>query len=297
MVLLTACTARAQDSAPLLSGPTVERSTGTDGSEPTSGEMVREADQPPTIVERTFEGTLVELDVHPAAAALARLKLSDAERAATEAILDERARYVSKVARENQDLLLKLQTARRGGAAGGEGRRELMELMREARPLLEPLVRPTLAERLEGVLEEPNREELTRMVGEYMEAYREVQSAGRGDGASATDETERGERRLGQRARGGLERAQAESGLALREIARAFAATVEMRREQTQDLLRAVEATPEQEGQIQQILKDIGSQDGLRAPTPERRREIMERIAEVLTPEQRQRLRTYLRGT
>lgn len=247
-----------------------------------------------TIVERSFEGALIELEVHPAAAALAKLDLSDAERAAADRVLDERAKYVSRAARENQALILKLQTARRGG--GEEGRRALMELMREARPILEPLVRPTLVEKLSGVLEEANGAELERMVSEYMEAYGEVQRERMGEPGGERSGRERGERGAGGRSGGRGPAALAESGLALREIARAFATTVEMRREQTEALLRAIDATPEQEGKIQQILRDVGSEDGLGTPSPARRREIIERIAEVLTPEQRIRLRQSMRG-
>lgn len=283
--------AAAQEAAPLLSGPAVERSTGSTGSGGESemagmGEIGQR-----TIVERSFEGALVELEVHPATAALAKLDLSDAERAATDRVLDERAKYVSKAARENQALILRLQTARRGG--GEEGPRELVELMREARPLLEPLVRPSLVEKLSGVLEEKNSAELKRMVGEYMEAYGEVQRERMGEPSG--EGAGRGARAAGGRA-GGRGAALAESGLALREIARAFATTVEMRREQTEALLRAIDATPEQEGQIQQILRDVGSEDGLGTPSPAKRREIIERIAEVLTPEQRVRLRQSMRG-
>ncbi len=278
-----ACGAMAQEAGPLLSGPSVQRSSGGEGSGEDAEIMERGEHGPRTIVERSFEGTLVELDVHPAAAALGKLPLSDDERVATERLLDERARYVSKVAREHQALLLKLQTARRGGAGGGEGRRELVELMREARPILEPLVRPTLVEKLSGVLSEAHGSELASMVGEYMEAYGAIERPG--------VERPRGAERAGGRAM-----AQAETGLALREIARAFASTVEMRREQTEALYRAIEATPEQEGKIQQILRDVGSEEGLGAPNPAKRREIMARIAEVLTPEQRARLRTHMRG-
>lgn len=286
-MLWTAVGAMAQEALPLLSGPSV-RPSSVDGSAAPDGEMVGSVSQgPATLVERSFDGTLIELDVHPAAAALAKLALTDEERVATQRILDERARYAAKAARENQALLLKLQTARRGGGgAGDEGRRELMELMREARPVLEPLVSPTLVEKLSEALDAENGAELRRMVEEYMDERAELaMSTGVASGAGRSE-------RLG--ARGAA--ARVEAGLALREIARAFATTVEMRREQTEALYRAIEATPEQEGKIQQILRDVGSEEGLGSPTPEKRREIMVRIAEILTPGQRALLRAHMLG-
>lgn len=232
----------------------------------------------PTLIERSFDGALIELDVNPAEAALGLLDLTDEEQLATRRVLEARAAMASSIAREHLELFLKVQAARQGG-----DEQATRTLMREAIPVLAPLLRPTLAESLASELSEANAACLQRMVEEYKLAVMESREPG----------SDRATQGRASSARASL---RYESGLVLREIARSIAATVESRRDQADALYEAVGATPEQREQIQAILRQMGASEGLGTPSPERRREIMERIFQVLSPEQRVRARSHLRA-
>lgn len=263
---------------PLLSGPEIQTGgeRADDGSDGMSTERPDRAS--PTLIERSFDGTLIELEVNPAEAALGFLDLTDEEQSATRRVLEARAAMASSIAREHLDLFLKVQAARQGG--DGEATRTLM---REAIPVMAPLLRPTMAESLASELSEANAACLQRMVEEYKRAAMESREPG----------SDRATQGRASSARASL---RYESGLVLREIARSIAATVESRRDQAEALYEAVGVAPEQREQIQAILREMGATQGLETPSPERRREIMERIFQVLSPEQRVRARAYLRA-
>lgn len=271
-------TAPSGSEPPLLSGPEIQTGgeRADDGSDGMSMEGALRAS--PTLIERSFDGTLIELEVNPAEAALGFLDLTKEEVAATRRVLESRAAVASAIAREHTDLILKLQTARQGG-----NQEALRPLMREAMPILAPLLKPTLAESLASELPEAKARSLERMVEEYKRAV--IESRGSG--------SEQAPSRLASNARAEL---RYEAGLVLREIARSIAATVESRRDQAEALYEAVGATPEQREQIQSILRQMGAAEGLETPSPERRREIMARILQILSPDQRARARAYLRA-
>ncbi len=263
---------------PLLSGPEIRTGDGGLDTQAAGASMEGSVRASPTLIERSFDGTLIELDVNPAEAALGLLDLTDEEVAATRRVLEARAELVWVIARDHLELFLKLQTARQGGDQDA-----LRPLMREAMPILAQLLRPTMAESLAAELSEANAQSLQRMVDEYRRAVMENRTSGSEHASSGRLSQTRAELRY-------------ESGLVLREIARSIAATVEARRDQAESLYEAVGATPEQREQIQAILRQMGATVGLESPSPGRRREVMEKILQVLRPEQRERARAYLRA-
>lgn len=77
-----------------------------------------------------------------------------------------------------------------------------------------------------------------------------------------------------------------EINLVLREMARSLSSLVQERAQRTEELLKSVEATPEQEGKIREIVRSVG-----RGPeiSESQRGEMMRQILQVLTPAQREK--------
>lgn len=146
----------------------------------------------PTLIEKDFDGKLKMLEVRSEVAGLKLLKLSDAEKAATDKILQEREAMVAKVLKENYSLFLELQNMRQAGLGGGgeggdrekarEERRGMMEKMQTFREKAKELLEPTLLDRLSKDLSAVNATELRRLVTEYNSAAMEAQRAERGMG-------------------------------------------------------------------------------------------------------------------
>jgi hypothetical protein len=233
------------------------------------GPKVVERERPATLVQREMGGALVRLEVRPEEAAIDLLGLTPEQKAATAKVLQERSAQVSRALADHYDLFLKIAAARQGGAPRGE----LAPLARQFRDETPALFEPPLAERVQGALPEEKRERFRALVDEYKKAVLE-------DEAPKRDDTEPvGERRA---------TARLEISLTLRELGRALRASVQERRERTDDLIKTLDATQEQEEKIRAIIREVGGQQGvIRELGPEKRREMMERILAELSPEQR----------
>jgi hypothetical protein len=240
-----------------------------------AGPSVVETTPTPTLVKRDMSGNLEILDRRPEIAAVDLLGLTPQERAPIDEMLTQRAAAVSSLLRDHYPLFLKLQGARQGRA----GPMEMAPLIQEFRPLASDLLEPPLADRITPMLPDAKRPVFRNLIDEYLAAWSDNMARERSDGMGPARATPAGGPQSGQRT---------EIGLLLREIARTLAATVEQRREQTDALLKRVQATPEQEAKIRAILRGAGGPDA----TEESRRDVRRRIAEVLTAEQRSLLRT-----
>jgi hypothetical protein len=239
-----------------------------------AGPKIAVAEQRATLVQRDFDGGLVRLEERPETAALALLTLDAAEKESTEALLTDRAVRVAAALRDHTDLFLRAQNLRQGGL-GAEDRQVLRALRDAIRPLLEP----TLASSVEAVLSEGNRAEFRRLLAEYHAALAAA--------SGMSSETSRGGRREPAGA--------AELRLTVLEMARSLGGIVEDRRERTEAILRAANATPEQERAIREILRNQEASPGAGA-SEEARRRVMQEIMQTLATEQRRAVAQHLRG-
>jgi DNA-binding MarR family transcriptional regulator len=252
-----------------------------------------------SIIERNFDGSLARLEVRPEQATVDLLTLTPEQKQAVAGLFERRAKEVSKILYDHFDTFLAVQAARQGGAMRRPDNKERDELavkMRELRDAADDagLIRPPLEEQVAAALPEEQRAEFRRIVDEYMvameeQAQRDMGGYGQGAFTRPGNPTADGPRR------GPNVRERAEMNLLLREVARTLGAQVQERKEQTEALLKAVEATPEQAAKIQAILREAGEKNRGR-PSPEQRAEVFRKILDVLTPEQRDLARERLRG-
>lgn len=263
------------------------------------GPEVREKAATKTLVVKDMSGKLEPLTQRPEQAALDLLALTPAERKPIDAMFEERAAAVAQLLREHQDLFLKIQAGRQGGAAAAE----LRPLMMEMREYAKDLIEPPLADRVRPLLPEAKRAEFDGLVGEYMKALAEDggdQPGRRGNEprAQQRNPSPDGERN-GPRARAGdLSRQRQELSMLLREVARTLNGLVTQRREQMDAFIKTVDATPEQEAKLRSIaraaaeedLKNKGERDEVR------RRETWRKMMDVLTPDQRKKALELRRG-
>src|SRR5262249_55191395 len=148
-------------------------------------------------------------------------------------------------------------------------------------------------EQVAKVLPEDQTPDFRRLVSEYVtaleaQAQRETggtQGAFTRPGSPTPDAPRRG-----------YSAERTEMNLLLRAMARALGSIVQERRARTEELFKAVEATPEQRTAIEKLLRESAEKNRGRAFTPEQRAENFRRIMEQLTPEQRQKARERLRG-
>ncbi len=276
------------------------------------GPKVEDGPARPTLVKRDFGDALVRLDERPEAAAIELLGLSDQERAACDAVLKERAAKVSAFTFDHYEQFQKIVTAQKGGS-GEEARPLIRQLAGEARDLLDP----PLKERIAGVIGAEKRAEFLRLVGEYDDALmREGPVGSRGGDPEDSpqrrqehrDEQGAGEQKQGEsgnemkqspppregRAGGPMAGMRVEVRLLLHEMGGSFKSFVEDRREHIDALMRAVEATPEQENRIRGMIREAAAESKFK-PTAEKRAEIFKRIMDELTPEQRVKARGMVR--
>ncbi|CAG0954715.1 hypothetical protein PHYC_00398 [Phycisphaerales bacterium] len=258
---------------------------------PLAGPKVSAPEQKKTLAQRDMEGRVVRLETRPEAAALDLLSLTPEERIAVDKVLTDRAALVSKTLFDNMEICLKVQNARQAGDRDG-----MPALMREFREAAEPLFTPSLLDQLAGMLPEAKRAELRSLVKEYLTALAEDQeNRAMNEGKPDEGAPRRGpgpDGRAGGFA-GGQRRA--EMNLTIRELAQTLAATVAERRERTEALFKAVNATPEQESKITAILRGPERPANAR-PDPAERGEMMRKIMEVLTPAQRKLAAEHLRN-
>jgi hypothetical protein len=241
------------------------------------GPKVVEGARPATLVQREMGGALVRLEVRPEEAAIDLLGLNTEQRAAAGKVIRERFAQVSKSLSEHYDLFLKIAGARQGGAA----REELAPMIRDFREAAAPLFEPPLAERVAAALPEEKREKFRSLVEEYKKALLEDEATKRQARESVS----------AQRAM-----ARVEINLTLREMGRALRATVQDRRERSEELIKKLDATPEQEERIRKIIREVAGKEGVVGELKEeKRREMMQRILAELTPEQRRAAMERLR--
>ena len=181
------------------------------------------------------------------------------------------------------------------------GARPLLRALQEKVPAL---IDPPLAQQVEKILPETSREAFTRIVSEYTQALATDEAMSRNASTSGR-ESNRPQRREGalrsRAADGPAAAARYELIQLVREMARTLSSIVSERRERTEALIAAVEATPEQQVQIEAILRETAEQSrvtdksGSSTPSPERRAESIAKIRAILSPEQQKKLRDFLR--
>ncbi len=281
------------------------------------GPSVRETPKVATLVKRDMSGVFEHLDTRPEQAAVGLLGLSAEERAPADKIFTERFTAVTKVLQEHYESFLKLQGARQAGGS----REEMRPLLREMRGYVAPLMEPSLQDKVSAVLPEAKRAEFARLVDEYKRAAAAAEPGGFGAGAGTGGGNGKGRGREKSAdgdakpmddkpvdskpaAKGDADGPippRVEMNLVLREMGRALKAIVTERKEHLDTLLKTVGATPEQEAQIQAIVRERKPGEdkagaGLVERTPEERIAVWEKIMAVLTPEQRVKARELRRG-
>ncbi|MCA9305107.1 MAG: hypothetical protein KDA16_01130 [Phycisphaerales bacterium] len=148
-------------------GQTDSRDAPTTNDAPLTGPDIGRAKMP-SIIQRTFEGTLQRLDIWPEEAAIELLDLTDESRERINDILASRAAAIDKVVSENLDELLKLANDGEGGRWFGALTR-MRSFQKKINAKLED-TRP-LVEQFAEVLPMEQADELTRMVEEYWDAF------------------------------------------------------------------------------------------------------------------------------
>lgn len=196
-----------------------------------------------TLVEREFDGRLKRLDIDPAIAALGLLGLPDEQRNAADKVVNERYTMLDALVREHGveifTLSQDLKTARESGDRAG-ARRALAGLAKLARPVL---VRGRLSDEIGAALPVERRDEFAAIVEEYS-------AAAVADRMSRTDE-------FGENPT----RPQAETAEALanmgQEFRGAYERTIKASGGEFDRLLKELDVTPEQEGQIRAKVTDL----------------------------------------
>lgn len=264
------------------------------------GPKVDARNAPKTLVARSFDGKLTVIEDRPEFAAVALLEIDESLLAAYTTLREDRAIAVNSLLRDEYELFLNLQGLRQSSADPAK-MRPLMFQFREAAG---GLVDPPLKEQVAAVLPEEQRAEYLAIVQEYLEALRTDYPAGR-EARADKDVTPAesaemnaaadGEKRKNRREVPAAFREQrAEVVLLLREVAQSLGALVQASRERGDELMKAIEATPEQDAAIRVILQEKA---GLgQKPTKANRAELFQAIAAELTTEQRRKLVQYLRN-
>lgn len=249
------------------------------------GPSAAEAPAKRSIVMRDGTGALQPLDTRPEQAAVEVLGLKPQERSAVDRVFAEHAAAVHALLFENLALFTRIQSARQSGDREAVG-----PMLRALEPSARPLLDPPLGDRVAGALPEDRREEFRGLVREYAGALAEFEAQSRG---GRMDDAKRPAR---EGAPGPFAARRFEMNQLLREMARTLRTVTEERKARTEEILRQVEATPEQEATIRAIVREAGEVSGGKPPSAEQRRETFRRILDVLTPEQRRRAMERLRG-
>lgn len=133
---------------------------------PLAGPRVESAFRPATLVETDYAGKVRRVEGTPEEAALRLVDLHPAERAEVDRILQQRARILDDIVRDNLLLLNRIDTASKAG------RRldtflSLVELYAEFQPIRD---RGLLHDEIETALPDPARAEFNRLISEYWDA-------------------------------------------------------------------------------------------------------------------------------
>jgi len=267
--LVATASARQASSVPKVMDPSEAAALG--------GPKVVQPQREPTLVELDATGKVTRLTQRPEEAAVALLDLSKEEKAPVDAFFIKRAAAVSRLLAANTPLFLKLQAARQGGAQ----RDEIAPLMDEFETAAAELLKTPLIDSVLGLLPASARERYTKLVSDYNAAVLAEELASRTGRVVA-----------GPRAMGRVAAKRLEANMLLREMGRSLGTQVTERRERTEALIKAVDATPEQAEKIEKIFRKR-AQDA-QARTPESRGMIMREILELLTPQQQTKAREFL---
>jgi hypothetical protein len=286
-----------------------------------AGPKVAEDSLGVSLVSHDFRGDFQRLSEPAEEAALRLLTLSDAEKAATQKILTERAAILDGVVGDNLSLLLRLQGFKEEGPTP-----DRMTALREITEKLAPLrARGRLRDELAAVLTSENAVEFRRIVDGYWDALidstmakdrrggggksgkakaeKNATGGGGGDDEGMMDEqgaTARAERRS---------ESQSPADRSLRrqivvretlqatgaELKRAFDRRIADGTAKLEDALTAIDTTPEQSDAIRNKVL-IFYQETLGKPTPQQRTTFFRSLMKDLTPTQRKALVKSLYG-
>lgn len=258
--------------------------------DPLSGPKVKAPAEPEkSIIRRDASGALEPLDQRPEFAAVELVDLSAEQKASIAALRKHRAKAVSEAFYEHMTLFLEVQGARQ--ARDMTALRQSMTAFRETHKAL--LAEP-LSKQIGAILQPAQVEQFEKMLADYrraLEAARAGNEPRPNQGDAMPDRSARwrspgrSESRSETRSVS-LERY--ETNLLVREMAQTLSSIVKERSERADEMLKAIDATPEQAAKIRLILRGPqGDAD---------RDQRMQSITELLTPEQRTKLRAYLRG-
>lgn len=253
--------------------------------DPLSGPSVDPADAGPTIVERSFDGSLKRPDIRPEEAALRKLTLTSAEQAAADAVLADRAAMLDGIVRDNLELLVRAQGAR----ASGDGV-EIAKVNKEFREALHPLaLKGRLGEQLAAALEPDNARAFNRMVREYYRALVVQGNKGKPDGDPMPGDVD--EMTIMDSGGTGGRRAALVRQLGEvfgQEVRRSYERIAAEGQARLDDLVKALDLSPEQDAKVREIALDF-VQKNLKYPTQAQRAEVFRKVLAELTPEQRAR--------
>lgn len=240
----------------------------------------------PTLVRLDIAGKLEKIEGRPEVAALRLLSLTPEQKTATEKLVADRYALASKTLQDHTSLFLAIQ-----GARQAQNTQELPARMKEMREAAKDLLNPPFATTVVALLDEKNAAIFKELVKEYVDALAK-------DQANSTEMRPNADRQV-RRRRGGendlLIPPQIEMNLVLREMGKSLANVVAERKERSAALLKAVDASPEQEAKIQELTRAAGEKYG-QSPTAEQKGELMKQIMAELTTEQRKKLTEHLRN-
>ncbi len=251
-----------------------------------------------TLVERSFDGALVRLETRPEQAAIPLLTLTPEQKEPITKLFEGRAKKLSTVLFDNLDTFLAVQASRQAGGGRPSNdpkeREDVAAKMRDLRRAGADLIEPPLADQVAKLLPEDQVPEFRRLVSEYTTALE--QQAQKDFGANPQGSFSRPGNPTPDGKRPGPNADQrTQMNLFIRELARTLGAVVQERKEQAEALYKAVDATPEQQAQIQKLIRDSNEKNKGKRPTPEQRAETFKKIMDLLTPEQRELARQNLR--
>lgn len=252
------------------------------------------------------------LDAPVAEIAALAIELSPEDRAKVEAVLLQRAKDIDAFVTQNRDLITELMATRPGGRVepgqADEIRRRRREATDTARRALAPVLeKGPLEDQVAAVLPADKLAEYRRFVTDFTEQQavarqRQMPAGGGGflDQAAGLDAQAGGRRRAlqerlaGDQAFARRQRMQQEFTQILTvEVPRSYKGIIDDRRSATDDFIARLGVDAETGEKIRGILIE-GAQARASGDSVDRREQI-QRIAELLTPEQRQMLREIYR--
>lgn len=232
----------------------------------------------PTIVTRTFEGKLEQLDTRPEFAAIEVMTFDEATRAKLDALRTTRTAEIDAALKANLPLFLEIQGANQAGDRAGA-----MPLIRKLREAAPEIFDPPLTDRFVAIMSPQDAATFRGIVNEYNQAFAKERA---GDQTGGRGET---------RPRPGIDSRRTETMQTIRELARALGSTVAERRERLDGALQAIDASPELGEKIRSIIRESAAQAPAGQLSSEQRAETTRRIFELLTPEQRRLWLQHLR--